>query len=548
MKKWIALALALILALCACAGFAETSGEERYLKATLQLNDTLSGLKPISSTGYTFLMQWLFGSLMRYDVEKQEFVPALAEKCEVSEDGTVYTLTLRDGIAFSDGVPITADDVVFTYTWAIRGSFLRYAKLSLIEGFAEARSGEATEVSGIQKIDEKTVSFTLTQPNCLFMEALCNGCFAILPSHCFPGIESASEINGDAAFWEKPVSSGAYYVSETHYPNYIVLTRNENYYDVSGIEHILCTYYADQEASYAAMIEGNIDIMTGLEEENALNITRQNPDITSTITDSTYHRWLWVNTSSVAGENGEQPHPSLKNQNVRHALNMLFDRDAICQLYGSLAVPTNTCLNPKSNLYNTDIPAPVRDVEGAKKILDEEGYDYSIPLKIYANYTDQITVDFCELVVQNFADAGVAVEYYIDGNWQNHLAYTEYDLRYAANSSFNVIDFFALEACVGKWGENSNNYPVSSEEFHAYQEPRYDQLIDAYKRTLDPVEQKDILDQLQYNAFEDMCMFQLYCLNSMNLYNTAHFTGYPDCASDYSEVMDFHFSDWKFVD
>ncbi|MCI8852485.1 MAG: ABC transporter substrate-binding protein [Lachnospiraceae bacterium] len=564
MKRWIAmfLVVTMLFSMTACgkkeasgdkpaqeavetpeAGAETGSGEKQYLKVQLPLNDTLSGLKSTFTGGYGIVSQWIFGTLMRYDTEAGEYVPALAEKLDISDDGLVYTVTLKDN-KFHDGTPITADDVVFTFTMAIRAGSGRVSKLSSIEGFEAASSGEADTVSGIQKIDDKTVAFTLSQPNSVFVEALSNGSFGILPSACFEGMEP-SAINENAEFWKQPVGSGAYYVSEIAYPNYIVLTRFEDYYDPSGIENVLCTYYADLEAANAALASGELDWTLGLEEEAANNILSQNSNMEGITVETTYHRWFLANTSGTAGD-GES-HPSLKNPKVRHALDMLLDKDAICQLYGSLASPANSHMNTALPEYNSDLPAWKRDVEGAKKILEEENYRFDIPLQIYSNYTDQITADFLDLVVQNLAEGGVEATYTIDGNWQGYLESANYDLRYMATSSAIPTTFYELNSFGGLTSTTINSYPVNEEGFEEYQRSRYDDLILAYKAALDPTEQKEILDQLQYNSYEDMYDIVLYSLSSINLYSK-RWSGMPVFSSDYSEIADFKFSNWKLLD
>ncbi len=576
MKKWIALLLVLVMALSlltACAkdeapaastgdstpatgssgdaasgnavgdAPAESTGEKQYLKFTLGLNDTLSGIKDTYTAGYATLQQWLFCTLMKYDTEAGEYVPALAEKLDVSDDGLVYTVTLKDS-KFHDGTPITADDVVFTFTNAVLGHAGRVSKLSSIEGYEAAFNDETDTVSGIQKIDDRTVQFTLSQPNSVFVEALSNGSFGILPAAYFEGMTGAA-IKENAAFWSQPVGSGAYYVSETAYPNYIVLTRFDDYYDPAGIENVLCTYYADYEAMYAAMIAGELDWISGLEEEPAMNIMAQNSDIEGIPVETTYHRWFVMNTSGTAGD--QASHPSLQNPRVRHALDMLIDKEAICQLYGSLASPLTTHVNASMPEYNSDIPLWKRDVEGAKKILEEENYDFNTPLRLYANYTDQITADFLELVVQNLAEGGVTATYTIDGNWQDYLESANYDFRYMATSSPIKTAFYELNSIAGLNATLVGNYPVGDPEFAAYQKARYDDLITAYKATLDPVEQKEILDQLQYNGYEDMYDLVLYSLGSYEMVNTKHFAGMPVVPPDYSEICDFKFSNWSLV-
>ena len=523
----------------------DDSGEKKYLKMQLPLNDTLSGIKPVTVSGYGTLAQMIFGTLMRYNLETASYVPALAEGVDISDDGLVYTVTLKDDMYFHDGTPITADDIVFTYNNTISGGGIRSNKLSTIKGYTEVVNGEADTVSGIEKIDDKTVSFTLIQQNSLFMEAFANGSFSILPSHIL-GEMSYTEVAEYSDFWAQPVGSGAYEVTETAYPNYIVLTAFEEYYDPSGIENVLCTYYADDESLQAALIAGDLALYRGMDEEAADNAVAQNPDLVKTVSDSTYRRWFMVNCSDTAGDNAT--HPSMGNARVRQAINMLLDKNAICALFGDIATPLTSVINPGLAEYNTDLPTWERDVEGAKAILAEEDFDFDTPIRIFANYTDQKTVDFCELVVQNLAEGGVAAEYTIDGNWQPYLSVQDYDFRYAGGMSYAVIDFYSYATTTGLGAYTAGNFNTDDPEWVAYWQPRYDELVNAYLATIDPVEQKEIIDQLQFNAYEDMFDIPLYALNNVDVHNTAMWTGYPVFARDYEEIIDRNFSDWELLE
>ncbi len=101
----------------------------------------------------------LYGGLVRLD-EKLLVAPSLAEEWSVSDDSMTYTFTLRDGIVFSDGSPITADDVVWSFNHALdpkTGGWTGPYYFTLIEGADEVAAGKATEVSGVKKVDDKTV-------------------------------------------------------------------------------------------------------------------------------------------------------------------------------------------------------------------------------------------------------------------------------------------------------------------------------------------------------------------------------------------------------
>ena len=118
---------------------------------------------------------------MGWDTDTETYVPCLAESVELSDDGLVYTVKLREGVTFHDGEAVTADDVVFTFTNTIVGRGIRSNKLTVVAGYDTAP--DTGKVEGIQKVDDLTVTFTLTQPDGQFVSALANSSFGILPSH-----------------------------------------------------------------------------------------------------------------------------------------------------------------------------------------------------------------------------------------------------------------------------------------------------------------------------------------------------------------------------
>ena len=110
MKKWLTLALTLLMALCIGTGALAEA------KITFQMDQEPQNMDPTLndySTG-SYALQSLFRGLYKY-AEDGSLVPAMAESCEVSEDGCTYTFTLREGLKWSDGTPLTAYD--FEYSW-----------------------------------------------------------------------------------------------------------------------------------------------------------------------------------------------------------------------------------------------------------------------------------------------------------------------------------------------------------------------------------------------------------------------------------------------
>src|SRR4051812_18810601 len=144
------------------------------------------------------------GGLVMLD-DKLQVAPSLATEWSVSDDSLTYPFTLRDGISFSDGTPITADDVVWTFNHALdptTGGWTGAYYFTLIEGADEVAAGKATEVSGVKKIDDKNVAITIKQPAAYFLSSLVAG-----PSKILSKAAGADPANGGT------VTSGPFVVT-----------------------------------------------------------------------------------------------------------------------------------------------------------------------------------------------------------------------------------------------------------------------------------------------------------------------------------------------
>ena len=153
----------------------------------------------------------IYDRLMRWDPEASEYEPQLAESLESSDDYTVWTLTLRDGVTFSNGDPLTASDVAFSMD---------------LHRDPEIGSTALTDVEQIESttvVDPLTVEFTLTEPWVDFPFALSRSAGEVFPEQAFT--------EADPDEWEQnPIGAGAY-VLESNIPNQeVVLTPNPNYY------------------------------------------------------------------------------------------------------------------------------------------------------------------------------------------------------------------------------------------------------------------------------------------------------------------------------
>lgn len=169
-------------------------GTPRFINPVLGFSDVD---RDLSSLVYLGLM---------HKNSKGSLEPGLAEKYEISEDNLVYTFTLKENIYFQDNTPITADDVVFTID-TVKDSVIKSPYKANWDGVS------------VEKIDDRTITFTLKQPYGAFLE---NTTFGIMPKHIWGG--TPIELNN---FNTSPIGSGPYMINKTIKQSSGVITSYE---------------------------------------------------------------------------------------------------------------------------------------------------------------------------------------------------------------------------------------------------------------------------------------------------------------------------------
>lgn len=201
----------------------------------------------------------VYSGLLRID-ENGNVIEDLAERYEVSEDGTTYTVTLKDGARFHDGTIVTADDVIFTIEKA-QDPVLKSPKRSVWYDV------------GVTKIDNRTVEFKLSQPYVPFVYNLTIG---ILPESIWG--EVSSEEFTFSNFNTQPVGSGPYKLIEimtddSGVPEKYILESFKDF--VLGepyIERISVSFYKDENELIQALLKGNVEIIHGIKSASANEI------------------------------------------------------------------------------------------------------------------------------------------------------------------------------------------------------------------------------------------------------------------------------------
>lgn len=182
----------------------------------------------------------------------------LAENIE--HDGALYTITLRDGIQFSDGSPITSESFVRAWNFAVANDLKSASFFEPIQGYEDVVEKNTEEMSGLNIIDDKTFTVELVQPEADFPLRLGYSAFYPLPDSAYDGSDTL------AAYGAAPLSSGPYKLETWENNISITLVPNENYDGPEKPKNdgVKFVFYAKPDAAYADLQAGNLDVLDNI--------------------------------------------------------------------------------------------------------------------------------------------------------------------------------------------------------------------------------------------------------------------------------------------
>ena len=358
MKRYYksALLATLALSLAGCGGGSSTSGSSTSSSNILKYG--LSGIEGnfspfISSNTYdSYVCSLIFEPLVTVDASG-EYVPYLAD-WELSDDKLTYTFTLKDGIKFSDGTDMTAEDVAYSYS------------VPAEEDYAGPRLNVANAIADIKVVDDKTVAFTMASASPANIQ---NFTYGIMSKEYYAhsSFEELNELN------QKPMGSGKFVLEDGGYASkqYVKLKTNENYWDSDAKPKIDGVYMLEvaDDTVLSSLESGEIDMcMPAAKAENVESIeSMSNAHLVSYLGNG--YTFMCFNTTRL----------TLAQTEVRQALMYALDRKSFLKAeYGSddLVSLGMAPISPVSWAYpgNDALNAYDYDLDKAAKMLDDAGW------------------------------------------------------------------------------------------------------------------------------------------------------------------------------
>jgi peptide/nickel transport system substrate-binding protein len=354
----------------------------------------------------TNIEELVFARLIR-PTANLTFEPDMAQSWTVSEDGRTITFNLRDGLTWQDGQPLTAQDVVFTFTSMADPAYDggRFGEISVLEGAQAYHDGEADTVSGVQALDDSTVAFTTTEPFAPFLPVI--GGVYILPQHVYGQVpidkwqEDASNRN--------PLGSGPFTFDEYRPGEYVKVSAFDGYWEGRPCLDSLIVRFGDQNTMLAALLNGELDAAPA--PIDAAKSVEAKAGLTLDVVDTLSFQYIGTNLRN----------PILADHAVREAIAQAVNRqamvDGLLQGYGTTLdtiFPTNHWSYPQ------DVRPISFDPEAAAKLLEDDGWTLQngvrskdgtpLKLRLFVPTGNQVRERSAPIIQANLRQIGIQVE------------------------------------------------------------------------------------------------------------------------------------------
>ncbi|TKI52761.1 ABC transporter substrate-binding protein [Bacillus mycoides] len=441
------------------------------------------------------ITQAIFAPLIGLDKEGKP-IPILAKKWDISEDQLTYTFHLKDDLKFSDGSPLTADDVAFTLTLLHDPTYSGATDISqtAIKGGQAYKEGKATSIEGIQVIDPKTITITTEKVNAQTLSLI--GGEVI--SKAYYGKEyKQGNLEYLKELYGKPMGAGAYKLDKYIPGQEVRFVANENYFEGKPkIEHFIykitkgdtkLQQFQAGEVDYDGFTT-NAETIEQLKELGFANV--------NVYTGSSYG-YIKMNYKKSY----------FKDKRVRQAFIYGLERQKVIDTYfQGYASLVNVPITPVSWAYTEEgINKYEYNLEKAKKLLDEAGWKagsdgirekdgQKLKVSYFASSASKINDVMTPVMKEDYKKIGVDFNpEYMDFNTMiSKVIKGDYDL---AMVSTPMID--------DPSGTIEEFVSTSKRNYDGYHNPKVDELAKQALETLDIEKRKEIYKKLYQELSED---------------------------------------------
>ena len=454
-------------------------------------NEAKGTFNPIyySSTYDGYVVSMVFAGLINRDIDGQ-WQPALADSWEISEDGKTYTFKIKEGVTFSDGEPVTAEDIAFTYKAIADPSYDGRFQTIVQDmvGFDEYFAGDENAFTGINVIDDQTIAFTFKET---IRTNISNFSLGILPAHYY------AFTYGDIAplkdKMEAPLGAGPYQLATFEPKQFVKVTKNDAYYNAEAykIQNVVMKF-VEQSTEAEEFIAGNVDMLAGQIQPEKIQMMEESGFADKYNYPRSGFGYLKFNTTS----------PLVEDPKVRQALQFAFDGQQFVQIkFQGLAVTQPVPVSQVSWVYTDDIVEKLEKYDynpaKANELLDEAGWamgadgirekdGQKLIIRIPAMPDHGILDILVPMLIEQYKGVGVGVEVsYMEFNSLLDKVYgteNDFDMFFLATSITSADPDNLYSSYHSKYiGQDMDNTT-------RYSNARVDELLEEGRKILDPQE------------------------------------------------------------
>ena len=428
----------------------------------------------------------------------------LAEDWETSEDGLTWTFKIRDGVKWSDGEPLTAADIAYTYN-------------RILDGGPESATWGAylQQVDTITAPDANTVVLSMKKPN----SSLPLLPIPIVPEHIWKNVseDQVKTYKAEPENGQPVVGSGPFRLVEgSAGGSTYKFEANPDYWQgAPNIDEVVFRIYKSNDPAIQALIKGEVDFVEGITPVQ-VKALQGKPGITAQNGESPGFAEIAFNTGSIDLDTKKpigNPNPAVLDPKFRYAIGFAIDRDQIVdKVYQGGALPGTTIIPPAYDKFHWEPPADEAfsyDPEKAKELLDEAGYTVgddgyrNLPngdpigtLKLYARSDSPFSLPTMDFFQEWLDDVGIKAEVTAveSSNLTDIILKGDFDAFqwgwYVEPDPSSMLDYMTCNQ-LGNWSDSW------------YCNDEYDAMYKQQQTEVDPEARAETVKQMQQMLYED---------------------------------------------